>query len=442
MAQNQTTNPDLRKLAKELFMVGVEAANPQNGLEKAFKAKPLLPLEGGRYLIIAFGKAALAMTQSCLKALPEGARFEALAVTNYENAKDAHMEGVTIHAAGHPVPDDNGLEAGRAIIDLLSTSTRHDRVIALISGGGSALVPAPIEGISLDDKIAVSELLLDNGYPIEQMNLVRQTLSNLKGGGLSHLAAPSPVTSYILSDVVGDDLSVIASGPTNPPLGTPKDALELFAAKNLSDKLPTNIINVLKSKRQTSTSHAQTANQTDDQADNQLIGSNRISLEAILDAVPEGWQAHIVNDQLKGDVGDVAPRLHAEAMRSPDGTKTALIWGGETTVTLRGDGLGGRNQELALRFAMLANKTPVPGTWAFLSGGTDGRDGPTDSAGGLVDAATITRLQQAGGDAEALLANNDSYKALKLSGDHLMIGATGTNVADIQICLVDRSNED
>ena len=191
------------------------------------------------------------MATACMKALPEGTEREILVVTNYEN--DRKIEGAQTFAAGHPEPDENGLKAGEAIIECLKSAGKTDRVIVLISGGGSALVPAPIDGISLEDKIAVNKLLLDNGYAIGEMNLIRQTLSRLKGGGMSLLAHPAKVQAYILSDVVGDDLSVIASGPTNPPLGTTKDALELFASKDLVASLPDTVRKALNAQRQRKT---------------------------------------------------------------------------------------------------------------------------------------------------------------------------------------------
>ena len=419
----------LRDLASALFEAGVAAADPRLVLEKTFEETPLEPLREGRYLIIALGKAAGAMAQTCLKALPDDTPYKCIVITNYEN--DAPIEGATCFASGHPVPDENGQKAGKAIMDLLATTTENDRVLVLISGGGSALVPAPLPGLTLADKIAVNKILLANGYNIHEMNVVRQSLSLLKGGGLSQLAFPAPVNSYILSDVVGDDLSVIASGPTNPPLGGKKDALALFEAKGLTDKLPPAVRSALEAE--------DNENQKDlSNTTNLLIGSNRLSLDAILDSLPMGWRGLILDDLLEGDVEEVAPLLLEAVRDAPQGQKSVYIWGGETTVTLKGDGKGGRNQELALRFAAANEANPLEGDWVFLSGGTDGRDGPTDSAGGLVDAETLHRIRQAGEKPEALLANNDSYKALEIAGDHLMIGATGTNVADIQICLVDK----
>ena len=429
MTQTDQDTAPLRDLALSLFQTGVDAANPQLGLEKALKADPLASLSSGRYLVIALGKAAGAMAKTCLAHLPQDTPHEALVITNYENAQK--IEGATCFAAGHPVPDENGLRAATAIIERLATTTADDQVIILISGGGSALVPAPIDGVSLDDKIAVSKLLLANGYAIGEMNLVRQTLSKLKGGGLSQLAQPAKVKGYILSDVVGDDLSTIASGPTSPPLGSAKDALALFEQKELVDQLPVSARSALENMDTKTPDLGNTSNQ--------LIGSNSISLDAILEALPLGWRGLIMDDLLEGDVEEVAPALFNAVREAPQGQKSAYIWGGETTVTLKGNGKGGRNQELALRFAALADKEPLSGKWTFLSGGTDGRDGPTNSAGGLVDAGTLQRIREQGADPAALIANNDSYKALQLTHDHIMIGATGTNVADIQICLVDKS---
>ena len=206
-------------------------------LWKRHSHKPHWPLcKKGAIWLLPLAKRQAPWREPCLKALPENTAFECLVITNYEN--DAPIEGATCFAAGHPVPDENGLKAGKAVMALLATTTPEDRVIVLISGGGSALVPAPLPGLSLEDKIAVNKLLLAHGYAIQEMNLVRQSLSRLKGGGLSQLAAPAPVQSYILSDVVGDDLSVIASGPTNPPLGSKKDAIALFESKGLVDQLP------------------------------------------------------------------------------------------------------------------------------------------------------------------------------------------------------------
>ncbi len=409
----------LRREARRLFTAAVAAADPAPALATQLTARPLVPLRDGRYILIAVGKAACTMMAEALHHLPDGAAHDALAVTNYENARD--IPGARVIAAGHPVPDANGARAAEAVIALLEGATAGDRVIALISGGGSALLPAPIPGVSLTDKAEVSRILLAEGFDITEMNLVRQHLSRLKGGGFVRLAAPAPVRAFILSDVIGDDLRVIASGPTASPVGTLAEARKLLVSRKVFDRLPLSV-----------QGHLQKRNAAEPEpvgAENVLICSNRQSLDAA--AAASSVPATVIDPPLTGDVADATARLLQKARSAAPGT--ALILGGETTVTLRGTGLGGRNQELALRFALGAGD--LTGDWVFLSGGTDGRDGPTEAAGGLVDPGSLSRMRAAGADPQALLADNDSHAALEASGDLLITGGTGTNVADVQIFL-------
>jgi len=411
---------DLRAEALRLFRAAVRAADPGQALAAGLAAAPPeVPGPGGRWIVIAVGKAAVPMAEAALAALA-GARVRALVVTNYENARP--VAGARVMASGHPVPDENGRLAGEAVAALLEGAGAQDRVVALISGGGSALLPAPASGLTLEDKAAVNRLLLAHGFAITEVNMVRQSLSALKGGGMLRLAAPAPVAAYILSDVVGDDLRAIASGPTVAPLGTRAEARALLLARGVWDRLPEAV-------------RAHLSRPEPDlpplpAARNLLIGSNRQSLEAM--GATHGPEARIVSDRLVGDVGDAA-----EVILRAGGAVTAdraacLIFGGETTVTLRGKGRGGRNQELALRVA-LAGPARLGRRFVFLSGGTDGRDGPTEAAGGIVDEESAARMRAAGLTPEALLADNDSNRALAASGDLLTIGATGTNVADVQL---------
>lgn len=404
----------MRQRAVKLFEAAVKAADPALALRPHLAD---LPAINGRYVVISVGKAACSMMEEAIANLPKDARFEAIAVTNYENARE--IDRCVVMAAGHPVPDENGEAAGRAVIDLLQTTTPDDMILALISGGGSALLPAPVEGVSLADKAEVSRILLGAGVDITEMNLVRQQLSKLKGGGIARLASPAKLQGYILSDVIGDDLRVIASGPTVAPIATRAAARELLENLNVFDQMPTSVQTHLK---------ADCPALEETLSENSLIGSNRQSLRAMQAASGNGI---IVNDSLTGDVEEAAEFILHSALQNPAET---LIFGGETTVTIRGSGKGGRNQELALRVAMLA-KNAALGDWLFLSGGTDGRDGPTDAAGGIVDKHTVQRIREAGENPEALLANNDSYAALKAAGDLLLTGATGTNVADVQVFL-------
>ncbi len=360
------------------------------------------------------------MATELLRQLGDDAH-DALVITNYENACD--LPGATVMASGHPVPDENGAKAAAEVISRLTNTTKADRVIALISGGGSALLPAPAEGLTLADKAEVNRLLLAHGFEITEANLIRQQLSRLKGGGFLRHAAPACVTAYILSDVIGDDLRVIASGPTVASIGTSGDAKTLLTERGIWDQLPAAVRAHL---------DAEKPQPPLPQAKNILIGSNRKSLDAVATAV--GKSARIVSDHLTGDVAEAAEAVIHTARNAPRDRPACLIFGGETTVVLKGNGLGGRNQELSLRVAIAM--PDLGRDWVFLSGGTDGRDGPTDVAGGIVDAGTAGRIRAAGQDPEALLANNDSHAALKAAGDLLITGATGTNVADVQILML------
>ena len=400
-----------RDIARQLFTAGVAAADPSGAVRRALEKASVAAPPGGRLVVIALGKAALGMARAAMAA----ARPDAvLVVTNYENA--AELPGAQVMASGHPVPDARGEAAARRVEALLGDLGPGDRVLALISGGGSALLPAPAPGLTLEDKARVNRLLLASGAEITEMNLVRQQLSRLKGGGFLRVAAPAGVTALILSDVIGDDLRVIASGPTVAPIGTQAEARAALQARGIWEDLPESV-----------RAHLSAPSEAPDlpTADNRLIGSNAQSVVAMAAAAPD---AQVIEAPLEGDVAEAAARIAAL------GPGTWLM-GGETTVVLRGTGRGGRNQELALRVALLAEARGwVPG-WVFLSGGTDGRDGPTDAAGGLVDAGTLGRIRAAGLDPQALLARNDSYAALQAAGDLLITGATGTNVADLQVLI-------
>jgi glycerate 2-kinase len=365
----------------------------------------------------AIAKLALSAEESGLMA--SGGRVAGMiVVTNAENA--APLNGAEVHVAGHPVPDAGGLKAAEAVEAMLARTSPGDVVLALISGGGSALLPAPVAGVSLAEKAEASRLMLGAGLDITEMNSVRQHLSRLKGGGLARAAAPARVVALILSDVIGDDLRVVASGPTVAPICARAKARKLLQARGLWERMPGAVRAALEREEAEAPVPA---------AENRLIGSNRMSLDAVVAASG----AELWSDRLTGDVGAAADWLVARMRAAPAG-RVLAVCGGETTVTLRGQGRGGRNQELALRVAVGLEGPARP--WVFLSGGTDGRDGPTEAAGGLVDGGTLGRIAAAGGDWRALLAENDSNRALTLAGDLLVTGGTGTNVADVQIVIL------
>ena len=392
-----------RDRVRAIFDAGVAAADPFAAVAAH------LPLAPTPALILAVGKAARRMAEAALAVHPG---VPALVVTNYENA--GPLDGAEVLAAGHPVPDAGGLAAGQAVLAALAAV--RGPVLALISGGGSALLPAPVEGVSLEDKAALNRLLLGAGLDIRAMNLVRQQVSRIKGGGVLRAAAPHPVCALILSDVVGDDLAVIASGPTVAPLGTPDQATALLREAGLWDRVPEAIRAHLEGAEAPRPLPA---------ARNVLVGSNAQSLAAM--AVAAG-PCHVLPQAVEGDVAEAA-RAICDAARPG-----VTLWGGETTVILKGTGKGGRNQELALRIALEARARGWT-RWTCLQGGSDGRDGPVEAAGGLVDDGTLDRIAAAGGDVAALLGNNDSHAALVLAGDLLVTGATGTNVADLGVMI-------
>ena len=407
---------------RSAFQAAIDQADPKAAVARHMTA--LSHNANGRVIVIAAGKAAPAMLRGAMAQL--GQNIEAICVTHKENQD--RIENIPFFNSGHPIPDDVGLKATQMITEILARTTADDHVIALISGGASALLPAPAQGISLADKQALNAALLASGLDIVEMNMIRQQVSTLKGGGLLRQAAPAHVSAYILSDVMGDDLRAIASGPTVAPLGTKTSARERLQQVGAWDTLPASI-----------TVHMQGPDVNDDlpKATNTLVGSNRQSVEAAAAHLRPDFNVIAIDDPLVGDV-DTAAQTIITALDNqlPVSAPTAIVWGGETTVQLQGDGRGGRNQEMALLVAQHLNDcNPTQGIH-FLSGGTDGRDGPTDAAGAIVDAGTWARITDAGLDPAALLANNNSYAALQASGDLLITGATGTNVADVQILMI------
>jgi hydroxypyruvate reductase len=402
---------DMRTRAMNYFTAGVDAADPERGVETA-----LAGCSFSNPTLIAIGKAARSMAQAAMRHM---SAETVIIVTNYENATP--LAGAEVLAAAHPVPDAEGACAALRVEEALSMA--QGDVVILISGGGSALLPAPVIGVSLEDKALVNAVLLASGADIGTMNLVRQQLSRLKGGGILRAAAPSFVTTLALSDVVDNDLRVIASGPSISPIGSREDAADILKKMDLWDKMPKSV--------QSHLSLPEPDLGPLPQSEMTLIGSNQRSVDAMLALAQAEASVHVYPMPLVGDVREAAQKI-IDFSQSTTESQGVYLFGGETTVTLTGDGLGGRNQELALQVAKLAQAQGIT-NFTFLSGGTDGRDGPTDAAGGIVDHETLGRLVAAGFDLDDVLARNDSYHALEATGDLLKIGATGTNVADLQV---------
>ncbi|MEQ1637665.1 MAG: glycerate kinase [Methylococcales bacterium] len=448
---------DQRQQALRIFQAGVAAADPyqavkrclsvdHQGITIALDLQEPQKCRPGCWLkihLIAFGKAACSMAEAAQETLP-ASRLAGLgiAVTNYENVRP--VKQFEVIGAGHPLPDLAGLDAAQQIAAKVAAAQQDELVLVLVSGGGSALLPAPHPDITLAEKIQTTELLLASGANINQINCVRKHLSTLKGGGLARLAAPAKLHALILSDVLGDDVSVIASGPTVPDETTFVQAIAVLKAQAIWEKVPAKVRALLiKGEAGGALETPKSQDPVFDGTGYTLIGSNALSVKAsILAAQAEQYDTWLYSDNLQGEARDAAEQLarHAQQLLQAGLARpTALIAGGETIVRLKGTGRGGRNQEFALAFALAAERYHLPPCWTFLSGGTDGRDGPTDAAGGLVDGFTLARIEAAGINAQALLDNNDSYRALQQSQDLLDAGATGTNVADLQVLLIQPS---
>lgn len=418
----------LRADARAFFDAAVRAADPEGAVEKALREEAGAIAAARRIILVAFGKAAVPMIRAAMP-FTAGKLAQAVALTNYENVTD--VPGVTVMPGGHPIPDENGMKGAAAIERAVSSAEDGDLVIVLTSGGGSALLCAPAEGVSLADKMALNAALIRSGADITEINTVRSMVSRLKGGRLARLAHRGTLVSLVLSDVPGDDLTIIASGPTVPSRATAARAMEILGKYGLVDSLPDSIARHLAEK-----APAEDLSAAIPHARSRIIGSNRLSLDAALEAAAAaGYAAFVGHEWLEGEVGEAAADFHRMASFAADG-RIAIISGGEPVVILKGKGKGGRNQELALRLAMVAEEKPLDRDWVFLSGGTDGRDGPTEAAGAVVDAGTAGRARRAGLDIEARLMDNDSNPVLEAAGDLVMTGGTGTNVADIQILLL------
>ena len=352
----------------------------------------------------------------------------------------ARLSKVVTIEAGHPVPDLNGEAGSQKILEIAGRAGEHDLCIGLISGGGSALLPKAIPGLCLADKQETTRILLACGATIHEINTLRKHLSSIKGGRLAVAAAPAKIVSLILSDVVGDDLDVIASGPTVPDSSTFIDCMDIVTRYGIADQLPRPVLDHFNKGLQGRVPETpKPGNPAFDRTTNIVIGSN---IEALLaaekEAVRRNYQTLILSSRIEGETRGVA-RLHAaiamEIVKTghPLQPPACILTGGETTVTVKGSGLGGRNQEFALCAAGdIAGQKPV----VILSAGTDGTDGPTDAAGAVIDNTTFARAAAQNLNIRHFLANNDSYHFFANLDDLFITGPTNTNVMDLRIILI------
>ena len=435
-----------RTHARAIFDAGVAAADPGRCVHQALavtgtelRCGPLrFPLSPSSSLrLVGAGKATPAMAAAAEAIL--GDRIDCGAI-NAPSGSVQSLARVETFAAGHPVPNEAGVAGARRQLALLASLPPDALVLGLFSGGGSALLPAPAEGLTLAEKQETTRLLLACGAPIDEINALRKHLSAIKGGLLSRAAAPARVIALFLSDVIGDPLDTIASGPTHPDATTFGDCLAIVDRYDLRHQLPASVRQHLEAGARGE--RPETPKPRDPcfaRTESLVIGNNRLALDAAAhQARALGYEVLILTSRLQGEARQAAAALVSIAQETaetnrPIARPACLIAGGETTVTLRGNGKGGRNQELALAAALqLSGWSAI----TLLSGGTDGTDGPTDAAGALADGQTLSRAQAQGLDARAFLERHDSYSFFAALDDLVITGPTGTNVMDLQVILI------
>ena len=424
-----------RDAARAVFDAALRAGDVGPLVHRALQGLDQPPR--GRVLVVGAGKASGAMAAAAEEALGDRVADGVVAV------KDGHLaptRRVRLLEAGHPVPDRRGAEAARAIRDLASTASEDDLVLVLVSGGGSALTPAPAPPITLEEKQSLTRLLLRAGANINQLNTVRKHCSTLKGGQLARAAAPARVQALLLSDVIGDPLDVIASGPTTPDASTFAEAMGILARFDIRDQVAPSIVARLQQGMQGDIPETpKPGDPLFERVGNLVIGNNALVVDAAAAAARElELVPHVLTRSLEGEAREVGRRFAAMARdiregRGPVAPPCCVIAGGETTVTVRGQGSGGRCQELALAAAI--ELEDVPGV-VVLAAGTDGSDGPTTAAGGVADGASVRRARAAGVDLSAHLADNSSHAALAALGDLLVTGPTNTNLLDLYLIVV------
>jgi glycerate 2-kinase len=441
-----TSLTQLRAHACEIFLAGLRAADPLDAVKKSVRlrndhlqvANRSYALSKIRNLFVTgCGKAAARMALAIEDLLGDRVA-DGLVVIKYGH--DLPLQRIKVVEAGHPIPDEAGLDGARQIVELVRAAGENDLVLFLISGGGSALFPGPADGLTLADKQRTTQMLLQSGATIQETNAVRKHISKSKGGRFAKLMAPSHLVSLILSDVVGDSLEAIASGPTVGDATTYADCLEIVQRYDLREKIPDSVVNLLGRGAQGAVDETpKPSDAVFQKVQNVVIGSNQTALKAAkLQAEVLGYHTQILSSSIEGESRAVA-RSHSALVKEialtdkPVRRPACVISGGETTVTVRGDGLGGRNQEFALAAAIQIDG--LDGA-VVLSAGTDGTDGVTDAAGGIVDGSTIQRGRAKGLDATAFLTRNDSNRFLKATDDLLITGPTFTNVMDLQVMLV------
>ncbi len=436
-------------LLKELFNHGISNVKPRNILNKFLSvSRESLIISNGKnkkiykhfksVFPVCIGKASVDMGDSALSILRDLRKeiSEGIIVVNKENFRE--VEGFKCFYSGHPIPDENGLIAAKFVEERLKALDEKDLVLFFLSGGGSSLLPYPISNIKLSEKISLNHSLLNSGASIKEINTVRKHISKIKGGNLLKMTFPAKVHSFILSDVIGDDLSSISSGPTAPDQSTFKDVVKILKKYKLWDKAPNSIrshieLGLINPKLETPNNEDKIFSSSK----NTLIGSNNLCLKSIHELCKsKKIKSKIWKNNLEGDVEILAKSFSQDIKTYQNSKSLILISGGESTVKIKGKGKGGRNQEFALHFLKNVKKFVPDLKFTMLSAGTDGRDGPTDAAGAIVSDNTLSLINDKKIDLDRELNNNNSYEVLKKINSLVIIDGTNTNVADLQLIMI------
>ncbi|GAX63040.1 glycerate kinase [Candidatus Scalindua japonica] len=436
----------LRQDASTIFKAGLKAVDPKVSVKSYVKREnKTLIVDKRKYdldqfdkiYVIGGGKAGASMAAAIEELIGDHITE---GFVNVKYGYTARLEKIKIHEADHPVPDDAGREGAEKIVRLAESAEERDLIICVISGGGSALLPLPVQGISLSEKQEVTKELLACGASINEINAVRKHMSRFKGGQLARFTYPATLITLILSDVIGSYLDVIASGPTVPDSSTFSDVLEILKRYKIWNKIPDTVRNHFEKGIKGNIPETPKAGESIfSKTQNVIVGSNIQAVMAGAEKAREiGYHSMILSSFVEGETKDVA-RVHAAVAKeilqsgNPVPAPACVVSGGETTVAIHGKGKGGRNQEFCL-----ASSIDIAGleSVVILSGGTDGTDGPTDAAGAICDGETVERAVEKGMNASNYLCNNNSYVFFENLNDLLITGPTNTNVMDLRLVLV------
>jgi len=437
-----------REIALDAIEKALDAVNPRNLIKsKVVLTGNLLEIAGRKFelsnfkrvFVVGGGKASGSMAEALEEIL--GNRVETGVVVIPRGTSGQYKtKSVRLHEASHPIPDEDSIKGARKIVEIASQAAEEDLIICLISGGGSSLMAMPRQGVSLDDKKKVTGMLLRSGATINEINAVRKHISEFKGGMLAEKAYPATLVSLLLSDVIGDSLDVIASGPTVPDSSTFQDAINILKTYNLWDETPSHVKNILlDGARKIVPETPKLGDKVFEKVHNIVIGNNRLaSLAAVQELRRRGINTLFLSSFMKGEARDAGLMLAAVAREisasgNPVSKPAGVVIGGETTVTVTGSGVGGRNQEIALSATMEIEG--IEGV-ALVCASTDGIDGPTDAAGAVADGNTIIQARKLSLRALEYLKNNDSYSFFSKLGGLIFTGPTGTNVNDLSMIVM------